>query len=520
MGVQENNASENTVNDVGDSYKKVADTSKNAIDSGRNIGRNINRHKKESQEHSKDNEDAISNRNNNKDSDNPKQNPKKNSNPITKNGLLNGNANGSAGGRAADPTRLENPLHKSGPAEKLGSKKAKEKIGDGIKKAAKALILNPVVWIISGIAVFVVIVIMTVILLISTMSGGRKSVDISMDGLPPFITEEMVVTLVQMREQYGDPPSVGLAQIIAESGYGKYGPNGESGQGLSGLAYNDKNLFGMKTGSSCTHKSGSVSYSTGEDDGTGNNYQITARFSKYPSYADCITCRSECYIPNGYYPGCISKRNTSMNWTKEDADAYAMGLQPWATSIVYCNKLISLMEQYDLYRFDNMGEEDVGNEVGTGKRDGTFGSPIGGVSVKSLNYSAHTFEWRSTRYHQGCDLAYAGGTPVVASDGGVIAQTGYNSARGNYVVVYHGDGWMTVYQHLSLISVKKEQKVSKGQTLGGVGSTGQSSGPHLHFEIHEGVSETTAKTTIPYSTMNHKGAYTSSARYCEDYLKD
>ena len=259
MGVQENNASENTVNDVGDSYKKVADTSKNAIDSGRNIGRNINRRKKESQEHSKDNEDAISNRNNNKDSDNPKQNPKKNSNPITKNGLLNGNANGSAGGRAADPTRLENPLHKSGPAEKLGSKKAKEKIGDGIKKAAKALILNPVVWIISGIAVFVVIVIMTVILLISTMSGGRKSVDISMDGLPPFITEEMVVTLVQMREQYGDPPSVGLAQIIAESGYGKYGPNGESGQGLSGLAYNDKNLFGMKTGSSCTHKSGSVS---------------------------------------------------------------------------------------------------------------------------------------------------------------------------------------------------------------------------------------------------------------------
>lgn len=520
MGVQENNASENTANDVGDSYKKVADTSKNAIDSGRNIGRNINGRKKESQEHSKDNEDAISNRNNNKDSDNPKQNPKKNSNPITKNGLLNGNANGSAEGRAADPTRLENPLHKGGPAEKLGSKKAKEKIGDGIKKAAKALILNPVVWIISGIAVFVVIVIMTVILLISTMSGGRKSVDISMDGLPPFITEEMVVTLVQMREQYGDPPSVGLAQIIAESGYGKYGPNGESGQGLSGLAYNDKNLFGMKTGSSCTHKSGSVSYVTGEDDGSGNNYQITARFSKYPSYADCITCRSECYIPNGFYPICMSKRNTSMNWTKEDADAYAMGLQPWATSIVYCNKLITLMEQYDLYRFDNMGEEDVGNAVGTGKRDGTFGSPIGGVSVKSLYYSAHTFEWRSIRYHQGCDLAYPSGTPVVASDGGTVTQVGYNSARGNYVVIYHGDGWMTVYQHLSLISAKKGQKVSKGQNLGGVGSTGQSSGPHLHFEIHEGVSEVTAKSTIPYSTMNHKGAYTSSARYCEDYLKD
>ena len=207
MGVQENNASENTVNDVGDSYKKVADTSKNAINSGRNIGRNINRRKKGSQEHSTDHEDTNSNRNKNK-SDKPEQNQKKNTNPIHRNGLLNGNANGSAGGRTADPTRSQNPLHKSGPAEKLGAKKAKKKIGDGIKKAAKTLILNPVVWILSGIAVFVVIVIMTVILLISTMSGGRKSVDISMDGLPPFITEEMVVTLVQMREQYGDPPSV------------------------------------------------------------------------------------------------------------------------------------------------------------------------------------------------------------------------------------------------------------------------------------------------------------------------
>ena len=291
MGVQENNASENTVNDVGDSYKKVADTSKNAINSGRNIGRNINRRKKGSQGHSTDHEDTNSNRNKNK-SDKPEQNQKKNTNPIHRNGLLNGNANGSAGGRTADPTRSQNPLHKSGPAEKLGAKKAKKKIGDGIKKAAKTLILNPVVWILSGIAVFVVIVIMTVILLISTMSGGRKSVDISMDGLPPFITEEMVVTLVQMREQYGDPPSVGLAQIIKESGFASYGPNGESGQGLSGLAYNDKNLFGMKPGSSkCPHRSGIVYYKTGEDDGSGNIYTIRSAFNKYPSYEECISIR-------------------------------------------------------------------------------------------------------------------------------------------------------------------------------------------------------------------------------------
>lgn len=523
MGTQENNSNENTINDIENSYGKASDTSKKAINSGRNIGTKINNHKNHKGKDRSDSRKSDTRKSeNDKSSDKSKNGVGKNQNssslPVNRKGLLSGNGteNTKINGEAGNNTKGS----RSNFGPKAATKAAKHKASNGIKKAGKALLLNPITWIVSALAVFGVVLMVIVVIIVSMMGSSKRHVDISMEGLPPFITEEMVVALVEMREEYGDPPSVGLAQIIKESGFGTYGPHGDTGQGLSGLAYDDKNLFGMKTGGKCSHRSGAVTYKTGEQTKDGSTYTICGTFSKYPSYEDCIRCRSECFIPNGYYPKCVAARDTSTSWTKEKADAYVDGLYSWATDISYLESLKNLMEQYDLYRFDNMGEDDVSAEMGSGKRDGTFGSPIGGVSVKSLYYTAHTFQWRSTRYHQGCDLGYPGGTPVVASDGGTVTQRGYNSVRGNYVVVYHGDGWMTVYQHLSIISVKTGQKVSKGQTLGGVGTTGSSTGNHLHFEIHEGVSESTAKTTIPYDAMNHKGAYSSSARYCEDYLKD
>ena len=88
--------------------------------------------------------------------------------------------------------------------------------------------------------------------------------------------------------------------------------------------------------------------------------------------------------------------------------------------------------------------------------------------------------------HMGIDIGrvyYS--TQVVASKAGTVIIAGYNKYRGNYVVVSHGSGNTTTYQHLSKISVKVNQKLSQGQVLGVTGSTGVSSGPHLHFEITE-----------------------------------
>ena len=88
--------------------------------------------------------------------------------------------------------------------------------------------------------------------------------------------------------------------------------------------------------------------------------------------------------------------------------------------------------------------------------------------------------------HMGIDIGRVGyDTQVVAAKAGTVIISGYNRYRGNYVVISHGSGNTTTYQHLSSRSVSVGDRVSQGQVVGVTGSTGVSSGPHLHFEITE-----------------------------------
>ena len=92
-------------------------------------------------------------------------------------------------------------------------------------------------------------------------------------------------------------------------------------------------------------------------------------------------------------------------------------------------------------------------------------------------------------FHTGIDIGSPFGTPIGASDAGVVALTGlgWDGGYGNYVVITHGNGYATLYAHLSAISTAAGQAVRRGQTIGLEGSTGYSTGPHLHFEIrHNG----------------------------------
>jgi lipoprotein NlpD len=91
--------------------------------------------------------------------------------------------------------------------------------------------------------------------------------------------------------------------------------------------------------------------------------------------------------------------------------------------------------------------------------------------------------------HTGIDLAMPAGTTVFAADGGTIIFAGWsNWGYGYSIVIAHG-GMLTLYGHLSRIGVSCGQRVSQGQPIGAVGSTGNSSGPHLHFEIRPGGGE-------------------------------
>jgi murein DD-endopeptidase MepM/ murein hydrolase activator NlpD len=89
------------------------------------------------------------------------------------------------------------------------------------------------------------------------------------------------------------------------------------------------------------------------------------------------------------------------------------------------------------------------------------------------------FSWR----HYAVDIANKMGTPIYAADAGVVEVCGWGTGYGNQIVIDHGGGKKTRYGHLSKVYVKKGDKVSKGQNIGAMGSTGWSTGPHLHFEV-------------------------------------
>ena len=88
-------------------------------------------------------------------------------------------------------------------------------------------------------------------------------------------------------------------------------------------------------------------------------------------------------------------------------------------------------------------------------------------------------------FHTGTDMACPTGTPILASMSGKVSYTGINRVYGNYVIIDHGNGYQTLYAHMSKIIATKGQWVSQGTRIGLVGSTGYSTGPHLHFTVYK-----------------------------------
>ncbi|MDD2823536.1 MAG: M23 family metallopeptidase [Candidatus Daviesbacteria bacterium] len=118
----------------------------------------------------------------------------------------------------------------------------------------------------------------------------------------------------------------------------------------------------------------------------------------------------------------------------------------------------------------------------TGVASSTFQAPGGGsFSWPTKGIITQYFAW----YHPALDIADRSGPPVNASDGGTVIVAGWpdNSGYGNRVVIDHGNGYTTLYAHFSNVYVSAGEKVSRGQTIGRMGTTGRSTGTHLHFEI-------------------------------------
>ncbi len=115
--------------------------------------------------------------------------------------------------------------------------------------------------------------------------------------------------------------------------------------------------------------------------------------------------------------------------------------------------------------------------------------PVRGDKTRSMNllsgfgYRIHPIH-KIRKLHNGIDFTAATGTPIQATGAGRVVKAGYGSGYGNHVIIDHGYGYKTLYGHMSRIDVREGQTVKRGQSIGGVGSTGTSTAPHCHYEVH------------------------------------
>lgn len=124
--------------------------------------------------------------------------------------------------------------------------------------------------------------------------------------------------------------------------------------------------------------------------------------------------------------------------------------------------------------------------------------------LKSRYYLSSYYGWRDSpfntgkrSFHTGVDMACSTGTPIYPSMDGIVTAAGYNSTYGNYVIVQHHSGYKTLYGHMSKITCKKGNFVYTTTQIGKVGSTGLSTGPHLHFTVYKN-----GKTVNPLGLIN------------------
>lgn len=120
---------------------------------------------------------------------------------------------------------------------------------------------------------------------------------------------------------------------------------------------------------------------------------------------------------------------------------------------------------------------------------GVWTKPANGRFTSGFGARVHPITGKR-KVHYGVDLANSVGTPIAAAADGVVFRAGWHSSYGNHIMITHsinGATYTTVYAHLSSLGVSAGQVVNKGQVIGGMGSTGNSTGSHLHFELHRGL---------------------------------
>ncbi|MCX6160652.1 MAG: M23 family metallopeptidase [Ignavibacteriae bacterium] len=113
------------------------------------------------------------------------------------------------------------------------------------------------------------------------------------------------------------------------------------------------------------------------------------------------------------------------------------------------------------------------------------GVPFTGELKSDYGYRNNPFSGRGSEFHKGIDIKGSTGDPVKCTASGIVEKAEYEGGYGKSVVIKHASGYITIFGHLSAYGVKPGQEVKAGDVIGYIGSTGRSTGPHLHYEIHK-----------------------------------
>lgn len=144
---------------------------------------------------------------------------------------------------------------------------------------------------------------------------------------------------------------------------------------------------------------------------------------------------------------------------------------------------------------------------------GKYVWPCPGYSRISSGYGNRVCPFHGNEFHDGIDLAAASGTPILAFGPGTVTMSGWNGGYGNYISIDHGGGLMSFYGHCSALYVSKGATVKAGQKIAAVGTTGSSTGNHLHFGMHKNGSPVNPQSYVKDSdtTSNYTGSGGGSA---------
>ena len=155
------------------------------------------------------------------------------------------------------------------------------------------------------------------------------------------------------------------------------------------------------------------------------------------------------------------------------------------TGSIYFAEINLLSSSYELYRFKSQDMIEYFNAEGKSATKALMKTPINGARLSSgFGMRKHPILGYNKK-HQGVDFAAPTGTPIMAAGTGHIEFVGNNGGAGKYIRIKHLNGYKTSYSHLSKYAsgIKKNVRVTQGQTIGYVGNTGLSTGPHLHYEV-------------------------------------